>query len=109
GGDYLVAKYDLNLNLLSTATFNGAANGADHAMSIAVLNSSSVYTTGVVYNGSNYDAVTVKLDLSSGSAGGGGSTTTLLSPVFSNVRSSSFSVTWINVPSANFTAVLSTN
>ncbi|TBR26242.1 hypothetical protein EPO15_00510, partial [bacterium] len=61
--NYLVVTYSQNLLQLSSATWNGAANATDFAQDAAVLSSSQVFVVGQSFNGSDYDAVMVRLDL----------------------------------------------
>ncbi|TBR23791.1 hypothetical protein EPO15_05315, partial [bacterium] len=61
--DILVVAYDTNLNQLSTASFNGTADGADFGRDLVVLASTAIFVTGQTFNGSDYDAVTAMLSL----------------------------------------------
>ncbi|MBI4247972.1 MAG: fibronectin type III domain-containing protein, partial [Elusimicrobia bacterium] len=71
GVDYLALKYNRDLVLQASATFNGSANGQDLGIGLAVADSTTVYVTGASFNGSNFDALTVKLNLSGVSDGAG--------------------------------------
>lgn len=61
--DYLALRYDTDLNLVSSATFNGPAGGSDIALDLVVLDSNTVVVTGFSSDGSGLDAVTARLSL----------------------------------------------
>ena len=64
GGDYVVVRYDANLNLLNTKTFDGF-NGAgeDFPFALAVQDSSNVFVAGGVNNGRNLDWAIPRLNM----------------------------------------------
>lgn len=63
GEDYIIIKYDANLNELNVATYNGPGNGMDRPLSIAVDSSGNVYVTGrSMGSESGEDYATVKYD-----------------------------------------------
>ncbi len=103
-GDFLALKYDVNLVLLASATFDGSSHGTDQASDLCVFDSSHVYVTGMSYNGSDFDARTLKLDLS----GGGGNASTSLNPVFTLISSNTVSVAWTFNPSSTYNVQLAT-
>lgn len=64
GGDFVVMRYDSNLNLISTRTFDGFNNTLDDmAFSLAVQDINNVFVAGAVNNGKDLDFATVKLDM----------------------------------------------
>ena len=71
GVDYLALKYSRDLLLLASATFNGSGNAEDLGIGLAVADSTTVYVTGASFNGSNFDALTVKLNLEGAAQGTG--------------------------------------
>lgn len=68
GGDIVVLRYDSNLNLISTRTFDGYNNAFDDmAFSLSIQDINNVLVAGAVGNGKDLDFATVKLDM--GAAG----------------------------------------
>ncbi|MFA6004024.1 MAG: hypothetical protein WC881_08145, partial [Elusimicrobiota bacterium] len=64
GGDFAVLRYDSNLALISSRTFDGRNNTLeDFPFSVAVRDINNVFVTGGVNNGSTLDFATVKLDM----------------------------------------------
>ena len=60
--DYLTVAYDSAGTELWAKVKNGAANSYDYAYALAVDGSGNVYVTGISYNGSDYDYLTVAYD-----------------------------------------------
>lgn len=58
--NFLVVRYDGNLDIVSSATYNGPANSFDQALGVAVDRSGNIVVTGKSYNASNYDFFTIK-------------------------------------------------
>lgn len=73
GGDVLALRYDDNLNLISSRTFDGLDNAhEDFAFGVAVQNSSNVYVTGAATNQSgNLDWAALRLNMNAGGASSG--------------------------------------
>lgn len=89
-GNYLLMKYDPNLNLLSSSTYAGLAGSSDQPFGMAVLNSTSVYVTGASFGNSpgDFDAATALMTVSG-----------LLAPIsaattFTSVDSQTVTVAW---------------
>jgi len=62
GPDYVTIKYAPDGTEQWVRRYNGPGNGVDDAYAIAVDGSGNVYVTGQVWNGSNYDYMTIKYD-----------------------------------------------
>ena len=58
--NYLVVKYDQNLDIISSATYNGAANSWDEAYGVAADRDGNILVTGQSRNSSNSDYFTIK-------------------------------------------------
>ena len=58
--DYGTSKLDATGALLWSRRYNGTGNNSDQPRDIGVDGAANVYVTGQSFNGSNYDAVTVK-------------------------------------------------
>jgi uncharacterized protein (DUF2141 family) len=64
GGDIVVLRYDSNLNLISTRTFDGYNNAFDDmAFSLSIQDINNVLVAGAVGNGKDLDFAAVKLDM----------------------------------------------
>jgi len=74
GGDFAILRYDPNLALVSTRTFDGLDNTKeDFPFSLAVKDVNNVFVTGGVNNGQNLDWATIKVDMgTTGSISGAG-------------------------------------
>ena len=78
--NFLVVKYDQNLDIISSATYNGAANSWDEAYGVAADRDGNILVTGQSRNSSNYDFFTIKYSssmvvLGSATYNGGGNET----------------------------------
>ncbi len=62
GHDWFTIKYDSNLVVLSSATYNGPTGGSDCAYAVAVDNNDNIIVTGDNNNGPSYDLFTIKYD-----------------------------------------------
>ena len=63
--DLLVLKYDKNGNFLWSRTINNGTGGSTlsaKGTSITVDNNNTIYVTGKIFNGSNYDIITAAID-----------------------------------------------
>ncbi|MBN1621877.1 MAG: SBBP repeat-containing protein [Endomicrobiales bacterium] len=60
--DYLTIKYDTNLNVLSSTTYNGSSNNTDQAYGVAVDTSGNVFITGQSSIDSKDRYFTIKYD-----------------------------------------------
>lgn len=84
-GDFLVLRYDNDLNLLYTRGFDGLSNSAeDFPFSLAVLDSSNVVVSGGVNNGRTLDSALARFNMNASgalSAAGPAVTVTTVQPV----------------------------
>lgn len=89
-GNYLLMKYDPNLNLISSSTYAGLSGGTDQPFGMAVLNSTSVYVTGASFGNSpgDFDAATALMTVSGLTAPISAATT------FTTVDSQTVTVAW---------------
>ncbi len=65
--DYFTIKYNATTGDTTwTRRYNGPDNGIDNAFGCAVDNSGNLFVTGISYNGSNFDYLTIKYNATTG-------------------------------------------